>query len=463
MAQSQKQDNNFEQMRALCGQAGKEHSAQDAVNAPMIGHWCDAVGDRNPVYYDEQVARSNGWTGVVAPPAMLNTWTMPGKIDGQSYGDDPFVQCIQICDQAGYTGVVATNSDHEYLRYPQLGEQLRGIQTVTDISPLKTTALGIGYFITTNTDFYVGDELVGRMLFRIFKYRPNTGRAIPANGQMRMRPRPAISRDTAFFWEGLKQNELRIQQCTQCKTLHHPPMVRCANCGSYDMGHRTVKGDGTLYSFVEPYHPVVPFMRYPYVVGLIELREGVRLISNIVDCPPSKVRIGMKLKLSIEHVDKELSLPMFKPDPPVKYDTVFKRCERTRIFSEVEIGDVLPPWEIPITPTLIVAGAIASRDYQEVHHDRDIARERGAKDTFTNIMTTQGLCARYINDWTGPGARFLSMHTQLGVPNYPGDKLTMCAHVSDKSPTPKGGLLTLTLKGENQMGDHVNATIVVQL
>lgn len=465
MAQTRQQPQQLlEQMRALCGQAGEAHLAQEPVNAATIHNWCDAMGDRNPIYYDRAVARAHGWPDIVSPPAMLNTWTMPGKVDLQNLdSNDPFYQCIRMCDSAGYSGTVATNSDHEYMDYVPLNARLHGIPTVTDVSDLKKTPLGTGYFISTNTDFYADDKLVGKMLFRVLKYQPNSGARMPAGMKMNQRPRPAISHDTAFFWEGLEQGELRIQKCKWCGALYHPPMVRCPKCGSYELHYQKARGTGTLYSFVEPCHPVLPFMRYPYVVGVVELSEGTRLITNIVNCPVAKLRIGMKLVLRVEKVDDELSLPLFEPDPPIEHDKVFKRRERTLDFSEVEVGDELPDWEVPITPTLIVTGALASRDYYEVHHDREAAQSRGAQDIFTNIMTTQGLCARYINDWVGPGGRFRELRTQLGVPNYPKDTLRIRAHVSDKKQDGKRGLITLALKGSNQMGDHVNATLVVEL
>jgi uncharacterized OB-fold protein/acyl dehydratase len=461
MKQANPSDKCVEQMRAYCNVPGKPHTAHETVNTILVGQWCDAVGDRNPIYQDEKIARSLGWPDIVAPPAMLNTWTMPGNVSHEQMSDDPFLCCIRICDEAGYTGVVATNSNHEYLDYLKMGDALSATQIVSEISTLKTTALGTGYFITTNTDFFVEKKLVGRMLFRIFKYRPGSGRQVEGSGNWRLRPRPAISRDTAFFWEGLKQGELRIQQCTKCSQLHHPPMVRCPACGSYDLGHKVSKGTGTLYSYVEPHHPVLPFMRQPYVVGLVELSEGTRIISNIINCPPSQLKIGMKLKLSIEAVDPELSLPMFSPNPPIKREQTLERRESTLGFDALQIGDELPDWDVAITPTLIVSGALASRDFYEVHHDRDAAQKRGAKDIFTNIMTTQALCARYINDWCGPGAHFRSLHTQLGAPNYPGDTMRMRAYISDKSSAEKEQLLTFTLKGENKLGDHVNAVIVV--
>src|SRR5690606_23734340 len=132
-----------------------------------------------------------------------------------------------------------------------------------------------------------------------------------------VRPRPAVMKETAFFWEGAQAGELRIQQCRGCQRLAHPPVVRCPACGSYDLGFRIASGKATLYSFVEPVHPPMPFMRYPYIVGLVELEEGTRLLTNIVHCAPEQVRIGMPLELVFQQTDPELRLPMFRPAAPV--------------------------------------------------------------------------------------------------------------------------------------------------
>lgn len=455
------------QFEALLNRNGSKQLARDCINIAMIRHWCDAFGDTNPIYLDEKKAVASGWPNIVAPPAMLNSWTMPGNISFNHFSsDEPFVQCIKLCDEEGLTGVVATNCNHHYLRYLNLDEQLHGIQRVDQVSAIKKTFLGKGRFITTSTDFYVGADKVGTMLFRILKYFPKESnkQTVPDQAIYKRRPHPAINQDTAFFWDGLKQKELRIQQCTQCQKLQHPPVVRCPSCGSYELSHIVACGKAHLYSFVEPQKPVMPFMQYPYAVGLVELAEGTRLICNIVDCPPAQLKIGMPLQLDIQWVDETLALPMFKPQKPKRYWHAFKRRQKPLYFEEVDLQEPLPKWELPITPRLIVAGAIASQDYQNVHHDRDGAIAQGAKDIFTNIMTTQGLCARYINDWAGSTARFISMETQLGAPNYPQDTLIVNAFVAAMQKNNAGnGQITIQLKGENKIGDHVNARVVIEL
>jgi acyl dehydratase len=122
-------------------------------------------------------------------------------------------------------------------------------------------------------------------------------------------------------------------------------------------------------------------------------------------------------------------------------------------------GAELPPLEIPITATLIISGAIASRDHQDVHHDRDLARERGAKDIFMNILTTNGLVGRYVSDWAGPEAILKRVAIRLGVPNYPGDVMRLSGRVK----AVEGGEVELEIRGANTIGDHVTGTVRVAL
>ncbi len=98
-------------------------------------------------------------------------------------------------------------------------------------------------------------------------------------------------------------------------------------------------------------------------------------------------------------------------------------------MMKVQVGDTLPPLDVPLTRTLIVATAIASRDYQDVHHDTELARERGSKDIFMNIHTTNGFVGRLVTDWAGPSAFINRVAVRLGAPNYPGDTMHLTGHV----------------------------------
>ena len=123
----------------------------------------------------------------------------------------------------------------------------------------------------------------------------------------------------------------------------------------------------------------------------------------------------------------------------------------------VNVGDTLPPLEVPLTRTLIVSAAMATRDYQDVHHDPDKARERGAPDIFMNIMTTNGFVGRFVTDWAGPRAELKRVKVRLGVPNYPGDTMQLTGEVTAVD----GDRVTIAVRGANAIGDHVTGTVDV--
>ncbi|PKV86837.1 MaoC family dehydratase [Streptomyces sp. TLI_146] len=125
----------------------------------------------------------------------------------------------------------------------------------------------------------------------------------------------------------------------------------------------------------------------------------------------------------------------------------------------MKVGDELPPLEIPITRTLIVAGAVASRDYQDVHHDAVLAQEKGSPDIFMNILTTNGLVGRYITDHFGPEARLRSVRIRLGAPNHPGDTMTLTGTVT----AVEAGTAEVRVVGANGLGHHVTGTVTVAL
>jgi acyl dehydratase len=117
----------------------------------------------------------------------------------------------------------------------------------------------------------------------------------------------------------------------------------------------------------------------------------------------------------------------------------------------------LPPFELPVTPTLIAAGAIATRDFQDVHHDRDKAVAAGSKDIFMNILTTTGLVQRYVTDHLGPRARIKACQLRLGAPAYPGDTL-----VFEGTVTEADGATVVDVVGRVSLGDHVTAKVTVE-
>jgi acyl dehydratase len=318
-------------LRSFVGKPGSSEVARDAVNLPMIRHWCDAMEDANPAYLDAAFAARSIYGAIVAPPAMLNAWTMPG-LPGRPLGRvDPAGEVYRALDAAGFTSVVATDSAHDYGRPLRLGDLIVGTGEVEEVSDEKKTALGLGHFVTTQTTYTTeAGEVVGRMRFRILKFKPGTGRAAS----------------------------------------------------------------------------------------------------------------------SAAPVAAPRELPQRTP-----------RRETTRRASEVKLGDVLAPCPVAITATLIVSAAIASRDYQDVHHDRELARLRGSPDIFMNILTTSGLVARYVTDWAGPEAWYRRLAIRLGAPNYPGDAMLLSGSVS----VVNGREIEIAVRGDNRLGPHVTGSVALTL
>jgi acyl dehydratase len=299
--------------------------APDEVNVPMIRHWVDALDDRNPVYLDEAFAATTRFGGIVAPPAMLQTWTMGRpRIDGLAERGgaaddiDPGSPLVTLAD-AGFTGTLATNSELDFVRYLRPGDRLTSEARLESISELKQTALGQGYFVAwVNTYTDAAGDVVGEQHFRIFKFRPGSGGA----------------------------------------------------------------GSGS-------------------------------------------------------------SRPKAPTEPPR--------------------GEELPTFELDVTPAVVVAGAIASRDFMPVHHDRDYAQAQGAPDIFMNILTTNGYVARYVTDWAGPNAQLRSIAIRLGGPAVPGHPLRFTGRVANEQREGDERVLDVAVRAANALGDHATGTVVLGL
>ncbi|MBD1319650.1 MaoC family dehydratase [Gordonia hankookensis] len=121
------------------------------------------------------------------------------------------------------------------------------------------------------------------------------------------------------------------------------------------------------------------------------------------------------------------------------------------------MADVLPSLTIEATPTFVVATALATRDFQDVHHDRDLAQAKGSKDIFVNILTDTGLVERFVTDWAGPTARIRSISLKLGVPWYAYDSVTFAGEVTDIT----DGVITVSVTGTNSLGKHVISTVTL--
>jgi uncharacterized OB-fold protein len=400
----------------------RPRAARDPVNLPMIRNWTEIIDPNGP---DDPAT---------APPAMIQVWTMPG-LHGVRADDDPLGQMSQVLDEAGYTSVVATNCDQAYHRYLKTGEQLSVQARLLDVTGPKRTALGEGWFVTTRSTWFSADEPVATMDFRILKFRPPDPAATPPPAAARENPTspmlPLITPDTAFFWDGTAAGELRIQRCAACGALRHPPGPMCPACGAAsDGGYTVAAGTGEVFSYVVHHHPPVPGKRLPMVVALVHLPEGVRILGEMPGVRPDQVRIGLPVRVTFTQAG-DMALPTWRP-----------------------ADGALPDRVIDVTPTFVIASALATRDFQDVHHDRDRAVVRGARDIFINILTTTGLVQRYVSAWA-PDAVVRAVSIRLGVPCHAGETLTLSGQVTAAD----GDEQVVAVTGRCSLGDHVTATV----
>ncbi|MCK5752300.1 MAG: bifunctional MaoC family dehydratase/OB-fold nucleic acid binding domain-containing protein [Mycobacterium sp.] len=288
-------------------------TGRDPVNQPMIHHWVDAIGDKNPIYVDEEAAKAAGHPGIVAPPAMIQVWTMGGLGQGRS-DDDPLSKMMNLFDDAGYVGVVATNCEQTYHRYLAPGEQLTVHAEITDVVGPKQTALGEGFFINQLITWTVpngstDDETVAEMNWRIMKFKPRAEATsdVPDDLDPDKLMRPASSKDTQFFWDGVNAHELRIQRRPD-GSLQHPPVPAVWQDKNAPIDYVVSSGNGTVYSYVVHHAPKVPGRSLPFVIALVELDEGVRMLGELRGVEPSEVQIGMPVRATyIDFPDSDIS------------------------------------------------------------------------------------------------------------------------------------------------------------
>jgi uncharacterized OB-fold protein len=308
----------IEAARAHVGQPpDDEKIAPYPVNEAMVVHWVRAFDEASPIYTDPDVAAATRHGGVVAPPAMLGSWTLEASAGKSGSARD---RVLGALDDAGYTAVVATDYSHDYLREVRPGDHLYEQISIEALSDVKTTALGEGYFVTVRHDYKLlgSDEPVGVATMRLLKFKPPppkpSAAAPPAGADATpRRPRPPINRDNAFFWEGVDARELRIQRCASCGTLRHPPRPMCGACRSTDWDSVISAGRGTVHSYVVHHHPPLPGTDPPFAVAVIDLDEGVRFVSEVVEVDPAAVTIGMTVELTWREVEAGYVLPLFAP------------------------------------------------------------------------------------------------------------------------------------------------------
>tara|TARA_B110000444_G_scaffold256167_2_gene291964 strand:- start:317 stop:1294 length:978 start_codon:yes stop_codon:yes gene_type:complete len=301
------------------------NKAADPVNIPMIRHWVDAFDDQNPVYLNEIAAEASHFKEIVAPPAMMQTWTFPRPIikgireRGGSPQEVDEKNPLKLLDNAGYIGTVATNSELEFDRYLRPGDHLQSESVLESISEKKSTALGVGYFVTMLITYStLQGEVIGRQKFRMYKFNPD-------------------------------------------------------------------------------------------------------------ETP--KIKTGK---------------PKNKPEIP-------------KVIEE------LPCFELEVTAAVVIAGAIATRDFMPVHHDRDYAQAQGAPDIFMNILTSNGYMSRYVTDWTGPDAMIKNISIRLGAQCIPGHILRFAGQVIGQREENREVIKTVSVVAACDLGNHAVGTVTVAI
>lgn len=325
-------------LHSLTGERKGPYNSFNPVSRVQVWQWCSAMGDRNPLYLDDSYRSAAGFERVVAPPAMMQMWTMrdvnmqyaTGSTDARPY------EVFDVLQAHGVEGNVAVSYDITFHRLLEEGDRAHHYTTIDSISDLKTTALGEGYFVTERAEFLDQDEqLFAEACITYFQYTPAKADAAPqASDDSEMTP-PAAE-------------------------------------GSWE--------------------------------------------SDFADKP----------------------------------------------FGALAEGDPLPELAIPITHKLIVSGAVATQDFIDVHHNAPAARAAAMPDIFMNILTTSGLCARYLSDWAGPASRLRKLGFKLLAPNTPGDTMVMQGRVArlTNEDEPQA---TVEFAGKNSRGYHVTGSATLAL
>lgn len=223
----------------------------------------------------------------------------------------------------GYTGVLGTNTEENYARYLKIGERISAHTVIDDISEEKATGVGSGYFITTRTRFenQLGEEL-GSMMFRVLRFKPAAQQAATSGrgatddslAQKPSRIKPPMGHDNGWWWDRVSKDEIiPIQRCTDCQKLRHPPRPMCDDCGSQDFDSIAASGKATIHTFTVIHYPQVPGYEYPIIAIVVDLEEGERMASTLVECKPEDVSIGMRIEAMIHEDEDGFKIPFFRP------------------------------------------------------------------------------------------------------------------------------------------------------
>lgn len=291
-------------------------AAQDPVNPTMIRHWAEAMGDTNPAYTDPEWAAGSERGGTIAPPAMLYVWNQQGFTVTQGRVPDAQSELVDLFNSNGYTGVLGTDVKQEYFKEAAPGDQIFMEMVIDTISERKTTGRGTGYFHETLATFTNQDgEKIGTQRFRVLKFIPQEQATAPATDEKLQVPTRIASprgHDNKWWWDACDAGQVLIQRCSSCQTLRHPPRPMCGECQSMEWDSVESTLEGEILSYTELHHPKIPGYQYPLYCAVIALAEGTNIVANVVDCERSDLRIGAKVKGTVEQVDEKTVLPQFR-------------------------------------------------------------------------------------------------------------------------------------------------------
>lgn len=310
----------LEKIKPLLNNRVGPYNSWNPVSRTQIWQWCSAMGDNNPLYLDDEYRADTEFDKPTAPPTMMQMWSMRDVNGEDAPGStrDDLYEILQILDSYGYEGVMAVSYDQTFHKYLQEGDQAHHYSSIVNITDLKSTAMGKGFFITQHAEFLdQNEELFAEALITYFKYLPQKkpkGANTQSSGVKKInRVHPVENHDHEHYWQGLRDGKLLIQKCDSCGTLRHPPQPMCEECQSTEWSTIEASGEGEVYTYTVMYYPEIPPFDYPNVIALIELKEGVRIASQLMDCKPDDVEIGMKVKMKITEVQDDMSLPLFYP------------------------------------------------------------------------------------------------------------------------------------------------------
>jgi len=299
----------LEQIQPLLNQRHGPYNSFNPVSRTQVWQWCSAMGDENPLY--------QAGDKVIAPPTMMQMWSMRdvngNYAEGSSEG--ALYRVLNILEEHGYSGVMAVTYDQSFHRYLNEGDQVHHYSTIISVSDEKTTAVGKGFFVTEHAQYYDQHEACfAEANITYFQYQPakKMGASRPVDGPTKIqRVEPIENYDSEHYWQGLREGKLLIQRCSDCQILRHPPQPMCEHCQSTHWNTIESSGKGSIYTYTVMHYPEIPPFDYPNTIVLVELDEGVRLVSQLEDCKPDQISIGMAVTMHIKEVQPGMSLPIF--------------------------------------------------------------------------------------------------------------------------------------------------------